>query len=467
MSPRRFALAFFAVFLFAVTASQAQSFSLLYDFGLVTGDPEQPYVSGVVAQGRNGNMYTTSAIGGSFGEGTAFEVTSAGMITVLHNFSNDGAYTTTGLTLGTDGNLYGGGFYGGSVGAGSVFKITPAGNLTTLYSFTGGSDGAYPYAPPIQGSDGNFYGTTSFGATNDYGTVYKMTPAGKLTTLYDFDSTHGANPYSSLVQGSDGYLYGTTALGGTNSYGTVFKISTSGKLKVLFNFDGTHGQNSYSPLVQGSDGNFYGTASKGGDSGGGVVFKITPAGAITVLHSFYLNGITDGFVPLAGLAQATDGNLYGVTQGGGIGGGYGTIYRISMAGAYSVLYTFDRTHGAMPTVTPIQHTNGILYGDATAGGASAACGNDGCGTFYSFDLGLAPFVRLVSTSGKVGKTIGILGQGFRKATAVSFNGTTATFRISTDTFLTAVVPSGASTGTVTVSEPSETLTSSQPFLVLP
>jgi uncharacterized repeat protein (TIGR03803 family) len=459
-------LAFTSLILMAA-AGHSQTVSMLYDFGIVSGDPLQPYVSGIVAQGRDGNLYTASPLGGAIDAGTVFKMTPGGQMTVLHSFVGDGAYTTSGLTLGRDGNFYGGGYSGGTFGAGTLFKITPSGTLTVLYNFTGGSDGEYPYAPPVQGADGNFYGTTSYGATNGFGTVYKVTSSGNLTTLYDFDSTHGANPYSPLVQGMDGNLYGTTALGGAYNCGTVYKITTAGRLTVLFNFDGAHGQNPYSPLIQGSDGNFYGTASAGGDSGGGVVFKMTPAGAVTILHSFVLNNVTDGFVPLAGLIQATNGNLYGVTSQGGIGGGYGTIFQVADTGVYSVLYTFDSTSGGYPTVTPMQHTSGVLYGDTTAGGASTVCGNGGCGTFYSLNAGLAPFVRLLSTSGKVGTTIQMLGQGFNGATAVSFNGVPASYKVVTDTYLTATVPNRATTGAVSVSEPSGTLTSNQSFRVLP
>ena len=200
-------------------------------------------------------------------------------------------------------------------------------------------------------------------------------------------------------------------------------------------------------MIQGNDGNFYGTAAGGGSYRQGVVFKLTPQGAITLLHEFadpnYLN---DGQYPFAGLVQANDGNFYGVTYEGGTTG-YGVIFQITPAGAYSILYNFDGTHGRYPESTPMQHTNGKIYGLTNIGGTN------GAGVVYSFDMGLAPFVRLVSTTGKVGKTIEVLGQGFTGTTAVSFNGTAATFIVVSDTYLKATVPSGATTGFVTVTTP--------------
>jgi uncharacterized repeat protein (TIGR03803 family) len=244
----------------------------------------------------------------------------------------------------------------------------------------------------------------------------------------------------------------------------VYKITPSGKLTVIHSFDGgTHGGQPSAPLVQGSDGNFYGTAACCGSIGGGVVFKITAAGQFTVLHN--INATTDGSNPVAGLVQATDGNFYGTTFGGGAKSD-GTIFRISPTKpyAYKVLYNFDGTTGATPQVTMFQHTNGILYGDTSTGGDIS---NTSDGVFYSLSLGLKPFVSLVSTSGKVGTTVEILGQGFTGTKGVLFHGTAAKFKASSATYLTATVPNGATTGSVTVTTPGGTLTSNKQFRVTP
>ncbi len=419
--------------------------------------------SGSDAHNRDGcgNLYSSAPYGGANGDGATFAITPTGTLTVSYSFaamSAGGVNPNSGLTLGTDGNFYGTATYGG-VNAGTVFKITPGGSLSALYQFVaGGSDGGYPYSPPIQGTDGNFYGTTS-GYPGGYGTVYKITPGGKLTTLYSFDGTHGELPRAPPVQATDGSFYGTASDGGIDNDGVVYRITISGKFTVIYNFDGTHGAKPYGPLVQGSDGNLYGTTSGGGTAPGfGVIFKITTDGKLTILHD--LNGTTDGSGPIAGLVQATDGNFYGANSGSG--GGGNTIFRISPQKPYpyKVLYSFDGTTGAVPSVTLIQHTNGILYGDTPEGG------NENWGTFYSLNVSLKPFVSLVSTSAKVGKTIEILGQSFKGTTAVSFNGTAATFKVVSGTYLTAIVPKGATTGFVTVTTPGGKLKSNKKFRVI-
>jgi uncharacterized repeat protein (TIGR03803 family) len=195
----------------ATTIAQAQNFSVLYNFGTKSGDPYNPQNAGVVARGRDGNLYTTAPRGGTSGSGTVFKITPGGTLTVVYSF--DGAHGETpygGLTLGTDGNFYGTTYYGGASNHGTVFKVTPSGSLTLLYSFTNGTDGAFPSAPPIQGADGNFYGTTAQYIDGGPGSLYKITRSGKFTTLYTFDVTHGSEPYAPLVQGTDGNFYGTT-----------------------------------------------------------------------------------------------------------------------------------------------------------------------------------------------------------------------------------------------------------------
>jgi uncharacterized repeat protein (TIGR03803 family) len=453
------------------TVAHAQTFSVMYNFGSAANDPFQAYFSGIVAQGRDGNMYSTTQFGGANGAGAMFKVTPGGTMTLQYSFPNTDSFPVAGLTLGTDGNFYGASASGGTSGYGTVFKITPGGPETVLHTFNN-TDGYQPLAPPIQGTDGNFYGTTELGGASSAGTVYKVTPAGKFTLLHSFNGTDGLSPDAPLVQGTDGNFYGTTYDGGTSSYGVVFKITASGNLSVLYNFDFAHGARPDSPLVQGSDGSFYGTTFTGGTPGAGVIFKITPAGTLTVLH--VMNGTTDGGYSTAGLVQASDGNFYGVNSQEGAnacisGSGCGTIFKISPRSpyTYTVLYNFDGTGGSYPAVTLLQHTNGILYGDTYVGGTGSVkpCAASQCGVFYSLKIGLGPFVSLVSTSGRVGKTIEILGQGFRGTTGVSFNGTAATFRVISGTYLTATIPSGATTGFVTVTTPTHNLKSNKKFRV--
>jgi uncharacterized repeat protein (TIGR03803 family) len=461
------AVAIFASAVTATTTAQAQTFSVLYNFGTKSGDGENPSNPGIVAQGRDGNIYSTTVNGGANGVGSVFKITPAGKLTVIYSFDQTHGYApASGLTLGTDGNFYGATTYGGTAGFGTVFRITPSGSPKVLYNFTGGSDGLYPVAPPIQGTDGNWYGTTQ-GDFHNNGTLYRLTPSGKFKALYTFVGIQGSQqPKAPLIQATDGNFYGTTALGPVNNEGNVFRVSLSGKLTDLYNFDSTHGAEPFSPLIQGNDGNFYGTTYTGGSVGAGVVFKLTRTGKIKVLYDFG-NGAGPS-VPYAGLVEATDGYFYGTTYQGGAKTD-GTIFRMSTKGKLTDLYDFDTTTGLRPETTLLQHTNGILYGDTYEGGTSIpACGNSGCGVFFSWsDPALKPFVSLVSPSGKVGKTIEILGQGFKGTTGVSFNGVVAKFTVVSETYLTAVVPTGATTGSVAVKTPGGALTSNKPFRVTP
>jgi uncharacterized repeat protein (TIGR03803 family) len=470
------ALTLLALTIFApTTVAHAQAYSVLYDLGTRVGDPRNPSWPGVVAQGRDGNLYSTTAYGGVNGLGAMFKITPGGTLTVQYSFDSTRGMPGSGLTLNTDGDFYGTTVNAGAADFGTVFKITPGGTLTVLHSFAGGNDGQGPVAPPIQGTDGNFYyGTTTSGGTNNFGTVYTITTSGKLTTLYSFDLTHGANPRAPLLQATDGNFYGTTYQGGTNNFGTVYKITRFGKFTLLHSFDDRDGSSPLSALVQGSDGSFYGTTFAGGSHHSGVVFRITAAGEYSVLH--YIDPfVGEGGSPHAGLVQATDGNLYGTTTLNSGGGSAGTIFRISPKSPYpyKVLYTFQRhgIKGDTPEVALVQHTNGILYGDTASGGTGiVGCANNyGCGVFYSLNVGLGPFVSFLPPLyfGEVGRSIQIIGQGFTGTTRVSFNGSNANFNVSSDTFLTAIVPDGATTGFVTVTTPGGTLKSNRKFRVIP
>jgi uncharacterized repeat protein (TIGR03803 family) len=471
------------------TALHAQTYTVLYNFGNVKCDPLTPENTGVIAQGRDGNLYSTSPNGGCDSGGTAFKITPRGKVTVLHSFltqTGDGAFPFSGLTLGTDGGFWGTTEAGGSDQVGTIFGMTSAGKVFDFNVFGGTNqvNGNTPIAPPVQGMDGNFYGTASEGGdiskctylNGGCGVIYRITPSGKYKVIHTFEQlTDGANSDSPLVLGTDGNFYGTTALGGSigNTFvngGVIFKITSAGKYTVLYTFcaqvNCNDGFNPYDGLVQGSDGSFYGTTSAGGlGTGGfreGVAFKITPAGKYSVLYSFCNQpGCTDGGVPYGGLVQGTDGNFYGVTVGGG-SKAYGVIFQLTPSGQYTVLYNFDSTTGSYPKGTLFQATNGTLYGQTQNGG------NINTGVFFSLDMKLKPYANLVAWYGIVGQTVEILGQGLTGTTAVSFNGTAAsTFTVVADSYLTAVVPSGATPGTVTVTTPGGTLTSNRPFRVLP
>ena len=225
----------FAFCFVVVLAASAQTYTDLYDMGATSADPNDPVWSGVIAQGRDGNMYSTTPQFWTGGGGDVFKITPAGKVTVIYNFDLIGRTGNGGLTLATDGNFYGATPSESAFPYGRIFKITPGGSLTTLYSFTNGADGADPTAPPIEGLDGNFYGTTGAGGEGltdgQYGSVYKITPSGMFTILHTFDNAHGANPLAPLLQATDGAFYGTTFYGGTSGAGTIFRITLLGGIR--------------------------------------------------------------------------------------------------------------------------------------------------------------------------------------------------------------------------------------------
>ena len=263
----------------------------------------------------------------------------------------------------------------------------PAQTFTTLVNFSD-TNGAIPVASLVQGTDGELYGTTANGGGNGYGEVFKVTPAGTLTPIYGFCSkagcADGASPYAGVVLGSDENFYGTTFAGGTGSSctlgcGTVFKITRSGVLTTLHSFNLTDGAYPSASLIQATDGNFYGTTWEGGSGscggGCGTIFKITPAGTFTLLHSFdFIDG--DGLT--AALIQGVDGNLYGTAGGGGFDRssycafGCGTVFKITEGGALTTLHEFEYTDGTNPAAPLIQASNGNFYGTTYEGGANGA-----------------------------------------------------------------------------------------------
>ena len=359
-----------------------------------------------------------------------------------------------------------------NAGCGTVFKITPGGVLTTLYSFcavSGCTDGIAPWGTLVLGNDGNFYGTTWGGGGPSYsGTVFKITPQGVLTTLHIFDFTDGDGPYAGLVQAADGSFYGTTANGGLDNAGTIFKITSAGTFTMLHSFGEVEGSLPQTAMIQASDGNLYGTTPSGG-VGWGTIYRLTPGGTVTAIYTFCTqNNCPDGFAPQE-LVQGTDGNLYGTAGGGGTPNqcisGCGTIFKITTAGALTTLHDFDYNDGAWPTAGLLQATDGKFYGSTSAGGSNCDSFH-GCGTLFSFDVGLPPFVEIHPTSGSSGTAVTINGLNLSGTTSVAFNGTPASFTVQSPTIITTSVPSGATTGMVQVTTPSGTLNSNADFQVI-
>ncbi|MGO9649285.1 MAG: choice-of-anchor tandem repeat GloVer-containing protein [Terriglobales bacterium] len=303
--------------------SPAQTFTTIVNFN--GGDGSNPLHAPLV-QGVDGSLYGTTAFGGDTsgcgGCGTLFEITPAGRLITLHEFNgSDGNSPMGGLVQAADANFYGTSVYGGVENSGTVFKMTPVGTTTTLYSFCQRPncvDGLEPVGGLIQAANDNFYGTTQIGGINNYGTVFRMTPAGTLTTLHSFNQSDGALPSSTLLQATDGSLYGSTYEGGASNVGTIFKIDAAGVLTTLYTFctngDCLDGSYPYGGVIQGLDGNLYGTTGAGGAYNEGTVFELSLTGGLTTLHDF---SFTDGLFPKSGLTQASDGNFYGTAPSGG------------------------------------------------------------------------------------------------------------------------------------------------------
>jgi uncharacterized repeat protein (TIGR03803 family) len=440
-----------AALLFAVSSATAQTLNVIYDFR--SGNAGGPGFV-IPSQGRDGELYGTTYGTGSY-MGSIFKISTTGQPDLLAAFDGtNGTNPLGGVTLGSDGNFYGVALFGGSGNLGVLFRIAPTGAYTILHNFEGGSDGGEPVEPPIQASDGNFYGTTSQDST-----VYKYSLSEGYSVIYQFDQTHGQEVIASLTEGTDGQLYGVADGGGANDCGTIFKLTKSGTPLWYYSFPcGDGGAGPITPLMQASDGSFYGTTQEQSGNGRnyGTLFKLGENGSVSTLYRF--QGGDDGIEPL-GLVQATDGNLYGVTQVGG-SSGLGVFFTITNAGAYTVLQSFTSETGAYPSAAPLQDTNGMLYGTTQSDGTHNA------GTAYSVDLGLGPFIALVGYISQPGRTVQILGQSLTGTTSLTFNGVPATsFNVVSDTFMTAVVPAGATTGPVVVTTPTGTLTSNKNLVI--
>jgi uncharacterized repeat protein (TIGR03803 family) len=455
--------------------SSAQAFNVLTNFNGTNGEGPG-YMS--LVQGTDGNFYGTTNLGGANSDGTVFRVTTTGKLTTIYNFCElancaDGANPAAGLVLGTDGFFYGttqaGGTSVNNNSPGTIFKISPGGVLKTLYSFcaqTDCADGSSPYAPLVQGTDGNFYGTANAGGEFASGTIFKISSAGTFAKLHDFCSVgecvDGTHPYGGLIQATNGAFYGMTS----GAPGTVFEMTPAGVLSTIYTFcsrpNCTDGAEPEDGLVQAANGNFYGTTLAGGANTEGTVFELTPAGKLTTLHSFCsLANCVDGESPVAGLIQGSDGNLYGTTVEGGANLFYGSVFEVTPSGVLTTIHSFDNTDGGNPNAGLLQATNGTFYGVTTGGGSTFQ------GTVFSVSTGLKPFVAPRPASGKVGAKVVLLGTNLTGATAVQFDGTAATFTVNSKSEITTSVPIGAITGKITVTLAHSTVSSDVVFRVKP
>ncbi len=359
---------------------------------------------GALRQHPNGKFYGTASAGGAQDAGTIFELTAAGALETKVSFNGpSGRAPLAGLTLAADGSFFGTTGSGRTGNFGTVFRFTVDGGFASLASFTGNGGAAAGSGPGglTRHPDGNFYGTTAAGGSGEMGTLFRVTPAGVLTSLLEFSGTAGAHPGESpagslALLGTT--LYGVTERGGANGGGTVIRFAANGIFTTLVEFTGNSGTRPGSRpagLLAHSDGNLYGTCQAGGADGFGTVFKLTPGGTFTTLRQF---ADTDGSAPAAALTEEAGGALCGTTSNGGAGG-WGVIFRLTTAGGFTLLKEFTGESGAVPGAFPVSAltpgADGAMYGATSAGGP----GNDG-GFFRITTAG--NYTRLAECSGITG-----------------------------------------------------------------
>jgi uncharacterized repeat protein (TIGR03803 family) len=458
----KFALTWLAVMACVAASSvpghaQVPAPTILYAFQQEPTDVIEPY--GPIAQGTDGNLYGTGSNRGANNTGGVFKITPAGVETLLVSFPLAWNACAEGLTLATDGNLYGACIEGGANGAGFIFRVTLAGVLTDIYDFPGIATQCCPSSAPILGADGDLYGTTSeYGGSSAPYVMYRVSTEGVYKTLYTFSD--GNSVPSVLSAGSDGNFYGTEAnADGYGNDGGVFRISAGGTFKLLYGFDPS--TDVYYPstgVVRDTNGKLYGTSAfPSGTDGSGTLYDVTAGGVLTNIYNFPSSLNFDEAAN--NMMQASNGNLYGASYNGGTGA-RGGLYELTSANVFSS-YSFTdfdsdtSATGGNPTAPLIQNTNGLLYGINFAGGPPEAQG-----TFFSLNIGAAPFIVLVGPvpAATEGTQVEILGQDFTSSSEVEFGGAKATtVKLTGSTYIEATVPSGALTGPITVTTSSGTL----------
>lgn len=424
--------------------------------------------SGELVQLSDGMFYAVAGEGGANNSGAilAFKKGDA-QPTAIYSFSaatgpqdasinSDGVGPEGGLVLANDGFLYGTTHTGG-LGNGTIFRVSTSGVLTSLHTFTAtvangvNTDGSTPRAKLVQAPDGSLYGTTVLGGAAAEGVVFRISPSGVFSIVYAFPAVDpngfnasGTQPSAPLIVASDGNLYGVAEHGGTNGLGTVFAITPSGQFSVLHTFSAGPASSNFdgglptASLMQARDGNLYGTTSAYGALGYGTIFRLTLQGVFTTLYSFegIVQGATnpfDGTNPSGPLVEGVDGTLYGTAAQGG-GAGYGTVFGISPSGAYSLLYSFGSSpiSGAGPSGGLIFGADGNLYG-LTIGQPKPDIFYETAGTAFMLVATSAPSLVNLSAS----PTSGFIGDVFTLSWSSPAGGQCAFFTQSESSFVAA------------------------------
>lgn len=450
-----------------------------------------------LTQGNDGNFYGTCFTTPA-GNGSIFQVTPAGVLTDKYDFT--GAYGDTEPVYApiqaTDGNYYGvTGYYPYSCG--NVYKLTAAGAYTNLHTFSGGDCG--PASSLFQASDGNLYGTLFNCTSNASGPcVYKISTAGVLKEIYGFASATGYMPCTGVIQGKNGKLYGATNSGAANNFGNIYELTTAGVYTDVHDFqqatDASCVDNvgrSNVNLMQTTDGSFYGVNGSYGADGNGSIYKLTSTNVFTAF--LFPNPALDGAYPLSTLIQNTNGLLYGTTPSGGptsCNPCQGVFFSVSTGdapfvnleptqiaekeGAKVGMFGQGFTSASVVKFGGVTATTKTLSGStyltatvptaALTGPVTVTTGTTTLTSPQTFKV-KPTLVGFSPPSGPVGTSVTITGTGLTQATKVTFNGTSATFVVNSDTQITATVPTGATTGKIAVTTKGGSASSTTSFTV--
>lgn len=351
----------------AATLCTAQGFATVYSFSSEAGHP----VSNLI-EAPDGRLFGTAPNGGPYGLGAIYVLTPDGSggytysnLRVFQADSPEGYWPQSALIQATDGLLYGTTSSPVQCG-GSIYRISPEGDFTDLYDFSC-SSGGFATARLLQASDGNFYGVTTREGAAGNGTLFRMGSDGTFEVLHAFMAAEGF-PVSSLLEGSDGFLYGTTTAG------LVYRAGMDGAVSIVHAFGFLEGSGPSGDLLQASDGWIYGvTASGGGNAQKGTIFRVQPDGSFEQRYTFPQTGPR---TPLGGLIEIS-GTLYGTTSEGGNGGG--TLFKLSPAGVLTVLHALDGLEGFAPASALLLASSGSLVGTCAQGGGPAS------GTVFEID----------------------------------------------------------------------------------
>jgi uncharacterized repeat protein (TIGR03803 family) len=349
--------------------------------------------NGGLVQAGNGILYGTAQLGGSYGLGTVFGLTTNGLLQTLVSFNGtNGATPGAGLTLGADGALYGTTENGGTQGDGTFFRLSLDGNLTLLYSFDS-SIGAHPASALALGHDGNFYGVTGQ-------TIFSLTSAGAINLVATLNpAIEGSDPVGSLLVQPDGSFYGVTGAGSSGNSGAVYRLGPNGALSLVAAFTGGSPADGLWP---GIDRNLYGTTGNGGASASGTVFDLGAGSSLTNLISFDPAIGSGGADPLAHPVQAGNGYLYGTTSLGGADN-LGIIYAMETNGQPVTVFTFDGPGGANPQSSLLPGSDGSFYGTTPYGGIGwSGSSPSGHGVVYRLPFPTPPAITTQASSVETG-----------------------------------------------------------------